>query len=236
MEKQFTVRTKGNEVGIVEYVGIGGEIEIPDVIDGMPVTAILEGAFFSRTCLKSVIIPATITSIGEGAFSYCSSLTLVTIRGNVTRIGHYAFAYCTSLSSIVFMGDLPPLVGENWIEEAPAEIRGHAYAASHFPDPGSAFSDLTMGVAIAPIAQSPGRGAIVSSDFPDQAPAKKLIVKRKVIVNRKDDIPQDRPPPSPRANLNEAAPLPQQRTHCPWCGADTYGSQNCDFCGAKRGR
>lgn len=231
MEKEFTVMGKGEGVVITEYHGSGGEIEIPEMIDGKPVVGIHEGAFYACTSLRSVTIPATANLIGDGAFSYCSSLTLVTVQGNVTRIGHFAFAFCTSLSSIAFMAELPPLVGENWILGTPAEARGHAYATSHFPDPGGFFFNLKMGDPIPPIVEPRVKRAItLPPESPNQVPAKKTIVVKRVLTH------QERAPQTvPRQGRDDGTPNAKtQKTRCPWCGAETYGPENCDFCGGKR--
>ena len=83
-----------------DYVIISGvtdketitEANIPAEIDGLPVTKIVEGAFYYCKNLTSVTIPESVTIIWRGAFSDCSSLTSVTIPESVTSIGGYAFA------------------------------------------------------------------------------------------------------------------------------------------------
>jgi len=73
----------------------------------------------------------------------------VTIPNSVTSVGDRAFLNCTSLTSITFLGLVAPTtVGANWILSTPVGIRGHAYAASNFPAPGSVFNGLTMGAVI----------------------------------------------------------------------------------------
>jgi hypothetical protein len=46
---------------------------------------------------------------------------------------------------MTFFGLEAPFVGWRWIEETPAMMRGHAYAASNFPISGGIFYELTMG-------------------------------------------------------------------------------------------
>ncbi|MBE3136418.1 MAG: right-handed parallel beta-helix repeat-containing protein, partial [Thermoplasmata archaeon] len=122
-------------------------ITIPD-----SVTSIGGGVFQSCTSLTSVIIPSNVTSIGWSAFYECTALTSVTIGSGVASIWDSAFRSCTSLTSITFLGLFAPMtVGANWIQDTPAEIRGHAYAASNFPAPGDDFNGLTMGTVIVEI-------------------------------------------------------------------------------------
>ena len=52
----------------------GGELVIPDTIEGNPVTTIGTFAFRFCTGLTNITIPDSVTSIGEGAFFGCSGL------------------------------------------------------------------------------------------------------------------------------------------------------------------
>ena len=78
----------------------GGELIIPDTIEGNPVTSIKGSTFWGCTSLTNITIPDGITSIGAAAFLRCSSLTSITIPDSVTSIERSAFAYCTSLTGI----------------------------------------------------------------------------------------------------------------------------------------
>jgi hypothetical protein len=122
-----------------------------NVTIGNHVKTIGKYAFASCSSLTSVTIPNNVTTIGDNAFSSCASLNNVTIGNHVKTIGKYAFASCSSLTSITFLGlDEPTSVGTDWIKDTPAEIRGHAYAASNFPVPGGMldFHGLKMGTVI----------------------------------------------------------------------------------------
>ena len=52
-------------VAITGYTGSGGDVILPDTINGLPVT-----------------------NLGDYAFTYCTSLTSVTIPNSVTNIGN----------------------------------------------------------------------------------------------------------------------------------------------------
>ena len=99
---------------------------IPDIYEGLPVTAI--GEYFFRSlpdylpvekavigknvktienyafshvrALQSVSLPEGLTTIGDGAFSGCAALVEISLPSSVTSIGQDAFAFCGSLASV----------------------------------------------------------------------------------------------------------------------------------------
>lgn len=78
------------------------EANIPEMIEGVPVTSIGNCAFQCPICrLTSVTIPETVTSIGSCAFYCCDSLRSVWIPDSVTSIGNTAFYCCDSLSCVI---------------------------------------------------------------------------------------------------------------------------------------
>ena len=87
----YAVNPNGVSVTITGYHGTGGDIRIPDALDGKAVTAIGEGAFFECDTLTSTIVPDSVASIGMLAFYLCDSLTSVTFGNGLNSIGDYAF-------------------------------------------------------------------------------------------------------------------------------------------------
>lgn len=76
-------------------------LEIPDTIDGLPVTAIQMYAF--QLCsLKTLTLPDSITRIGGYAFGMSSELTTVKLPANLEVIELHAFEMCHKLETIEF--------------------------------------------------------------------------------------------------------------------------------------
>ena len=85
---------------ITDYTGPGGDIVIPDTIDGYTVTTIGNEAFSWCTALTSIDIPDSVTTIGDEAFYSCDALATVNLGNGVTTIGDRAFFGCDALSTV----------------------------------------------------------------------------------------------------------------------------------------
>lgn len=95
----YEIGDDGN-VTITRYAGEGGDVTIPDEIDGYPVTAIGDRAFINNPDVTSVTIPDNVTIIGDSVFSRCKNLTSVVIGDGVTTIGYRAFAETSKLTDV----------------------------------------------------------------------------------------------------------------------------------------
>jgi len=71
-------------------------LNIPAQIQGMPVTTIVDYAFWGRSNLSSVTIPSSVTLIGNYAFTGCSSLASVTLSRH-TQFGRNVFPSSTQI-------------------------------------------------------------------------------------------------------------------------------------------
>lgn len=91
-----------NEKGITVsgYLGKGGDIVIPDTIDGKAVTEIGIRVFARNKTVKSVKFPATLEKIGNGAFSDCEGIEKLELPSSLKEIGSAAFKCCTALTEI----------------------------------------------------------------------------------------------------------------------------------------
>jgi parallel beta-helix repeat protein len=105
----FTHTTNNGAITITGYLGSGGAVSIPSILNGLPVTGIGNSAFSGITSLTGITIPDTVQNIGQYAFFGCSGLTSITIPASVTSIGDWAFGDCTSLRGALFLGDRPDM-------------------------------------------------------------------------------------------------------------------------------
>jgi len=96
----YTYTITGNAVTVTGYRGPGGPANIPDAIDGLPVTRIADRAFFGCTTITSVSMPGTVTHVGDYAFYSCIRLASVDLPESLTHIGEGAFSRCTSLTDL----------------------------------------------------------------------------------------------------------------------------------------
>lgn len=92
---------------------VAGDVVIPATVQGCPVTAIADHAFYEFRDLTSVTIPDSVIEIGSSAFYGCESLTTVVIPDSVKEIGEHAFANCTNLTKVTISSNVK-VVDDYW--------------------------------------------------------------------------------------------------------------------------
>lgn len=170
----FTVPDGVTTIGIRAF-GAAQRLTSITINDGL--TSMMDAAFFYCTNLTSATLPGSITEFGDGVFEFCTSLSSVTLLSGIERLGNGTFYYCLNLTSIVipssvtdigsvtflncnnltsitFLGLVSPEAGLYWLNGTSPALRGHAYADSNFPVPGSTFYGLTMGAYVTAVAPS----------------------------------------------------------------------------------
>jgi PKD repeat protein len=75
----YTYIINNGTLTITGYNGPGGDLTIPDKINGLPVTSIGNYAFYYNASLTSVFIPSSVTNIGVGVFYACTGLTAIIV-------------------------------------------------------------------------------------------------------------------------------------------------------------
>ena len=73
---EYTYTNENGNITITKYSGASAVCEIPDTIDGCPVTAIGDGAFRFNTTVTEVILPDSVKEIRTRAFDYRSAFHL----------------------------------------------------------------------------------------------------------------------------------------------------------------
>ena len=89
---------------ITGYKGLGGAVDIPSIIGGVPVAVIGENAFARNAAITSVSIPNSVVFVGNSAFDGNTALTRFTIGKSVQAIGNSAFSGATALKSVNIPG------------------------------------------------------------------------------------------------------------------------------------
>jgi len=77
--EDFTYVINSGTITITGYIGSDSDVTVPLVINGHPVTAISDQAFYNQTNLTSVTILANVTILSNGAFADCSNLTSIIV-------------------------------------------------------------------------------------------------------------------------------------------------------------
>lgn len=104
--EDFLYASNGKEIRINAYIGNGGDIVIPEQIEGVPVTIIADGAFRDKAeSIKSVTFPQTIKSIGMNAFIDAGNMSgVVVLPPSLENVDRQAFDY-TGISGLVLQSD-----------------------------------------------------------------------------------------------------------------------------------
>lgn len=87
----YSYEEKAEGIVITSYLGLGGDVEVPQIIGGKPVIEIGGGAFRNKN-ITSLILPSTIKKIGIYAFS-SNAIKELNTPNDLVEIGDNAFAY-----------------------------------------------------------------------------------------------------------------------------------------------
>lgn len=106
----FSFAVAGGQATVTGFAGAGVAV-VPATYNGVPVTAIADGAFADNPWLANVVMPASITHIGAEAFRGCAGLEWLVLPAGLKSIGLNAFIGCDHLETIFFKGGRPNVDG-----------------------------------------------------------------------------------------------------------------------------
>ena len=112
VQGDFEYTVSDGTVTITKYTGTGGDVTVPETIDGMAVTVIGESAFAEHTDVTRVAMPDNVTEVRSNAFANCTALNKINLPSGLTYLGHSAFRGCTSLTEIEIPASLEKTANE----------------------------------------------------------------------------------------------------------------------------
>lgn len=98
----FDCTAENGEVTITDYTGTREHVLIPSEIDGQPVTALADKAFYEKH-VTTVVVPDSVTEIGDLCFSGDNYLVSLTLPDGLAELPYGALESCFRLMDF----DLP---------------------------------------------------------------------------------------------------------------------------------
>lgn len=106
----FAYTADGGEVTITEYIGESEHVLIPPAIDGLPVTALADKAFYEKT-VTTVVVPDSVTEIGDLCFSGDNYLVSLTLPDELAELPYAALESCFRLMDFNLPKELKKISG-----------------------------------------------------------------------------------------------------------------------------
>lgn len=111
ISKDFLYASNGTEVRINAYIGDGGDVIIPDEIDGLPVTQLADESFSDRAkTLTRITLPKNLATIGYHAFKK-GAFSEITLPQGLTTISSAAF-YESDVSGTLVIPESVEVIGD----------------------------------------------------------------------------------------------------------------------------
>jgi len=100
-ESDFVYVSNGEAVQINQYIGKGGNVVIPNEIEGLPVTRIAAEAFRNTKKITGIVFPDKLEFIGNYAFYDATRLTgIIVLPATVKKVDSHAFQ-SSNISGVV---------------------------------------------------------------------------------------------------------------------------------------
>ncbi len=106
----FAYTADGGEVTITDYIGTSEHVLIPDAIDGLPVTALADKAFYEKH-VTTVVVPDSVTEIGDLCFSGDNYLVSLTLPDELAELSYAALESCFRLMDFNLPKELKKISG-----------------------------------------------------------------------------------------------------------------------------
>lgn len=106
----FAYTADGGEVTITEYIGTSEHVLIPDTIDGLPVTALADKAFYEKH-VTTVVVPDSVTEIGDLCFSGDNYLVSLKLPDELAELPYAALESCFRLMDFNLPKELKKISG-----------------------------------------------------------------------------------------------------------------------------
>lgn len=135
----FEYKKCEHTVNITKYTGNDTRVEVPDMIEGLPVSA-LDPYAFSDTKVTEVALPSSVERIGRYAFYNCFDLHVFSFHSSLTDIGAGAFTGCHKVHNLkIHLSEQGPTYLKDILAEVPESLCvdyycGADYALLMFPE------------------------------------------------------------------------------------------------------
>lgn len=121
----FQYEEADGQITLLQWKGSAPQVQVPEQIEGTPVTAVGRKAFLSDKRVQEVALPESIRVVGDWAFAYCSRLARIALPRHAVSFGKGAFLQCEKLEQITLTRH-----GENFFPEAENVCIGSLLAAA----------------------------------------------------------------------------------------------------------
>lgn len=106
----FDCTAENGEVTITDYTGTREHVLIPSAIDGLPVTALADKAFYEKH-VTTVVVPDSVTEIGDLCFSGDNYLVSLTLPDGLAELPYGALESCFRLMDFNLPKELKKISG-----------------------------------------------------------------------------------------------------------------------------
>lgn len=122
----LTYEINNGEVTITDCdESISGDVVIPDIIEGYPVTSIGKRAFRYCKSIENITIPDSVTSIGDSAFNGCTALSDINLPDSAILLGYGPFSNTIYYNNDANWEDGVLYIGKHLIATDQSVVSGH---------------------------------------------------------------------------------------------------------------